>query len=167
MVVSLQVVMLIDLVGLVELTTALGLTNMFYGIGTFVGPPLAGIGWVDAVMRGFLKCSSARLAGGSSSTPPSPTLDPTCSSFSFFLFVAYIDSCYISQPFEVSRSITPFSRFRGRRIFTLCMLHKVYCNGIVNAQYGSDIGIHFTQANKMKYITVTVLFPMWTTVGRS
>ena len=41
-VVSLQVVILIEMLGLPELTSAYGLANMYHGIGTFVGPPLAG-----------------------------------------------------------------------------------------------------------------------------
>ena len=39
---SLQVVILIDMLGLSELTSAFGLVNMYHGIGTFIGPPLAG-----------------------------------------------------------------------------------------------------------------------------
>jgi hypothetical protein len=44
--VTLQVVILIDLLGLRQLTSAFGLINLFHGLGTFLGPPLQGV-WFD------------------------------------------------------------------------------------------------------------------------
>ncbi|KAK7087697.1 hypothetical protein V1264_021714 [Littorina saxatilis] len=43
--VAVQVVILIDLLGLNELTAAFGLANMYHGIGVLIGPPLAGYVW--------------------------------------------------------------------------------------------------------------------------